>query len=71
MAKGRQVRKVASSKATNRPEDEVLVDIVEVRDRAQDTFNRFRRPLMIAGGALVVLIIGLIAWRVYIGTQQT
>ena len=71
MAKGRQVRKVASSKATNRPEDEVLVDIVEVRDRAQDTLNRFRRPLMIAGGALLVLIIGLIAWRVYISTQQT
>lgn len=71
MAKGRQVRKVASPKAATRPEDEVLVDIVEVRDRAQDTINRYRKPLMIAGGALVALIIGLIAWKLYVGSQQT
>ena len=30
MAKGRQVRRGAAPKAANRPEDEVLVDIVEV-----------------------------------------
>jgi len=71
MAKGRQVRKAASPKAGTRPEDEVLVDIVEVRDRAQDTINRFRKPLMIAGGALVVIILGLIGWKLYVGSQQT
>ncbi|MBK9488649.1 MAG: tetratricopeptide repeat protein [Haliscomenobacter sp.] len=70
MAKGRQVRKVASPKAATRPEDEVLVDIVEVRDRAQDTLNRFRKPLMIAGGAVLALIIGVIAWKLYVNSQQ-
>lgn len=70
MAKGRQVRRGAAPKAANRPEDEVLVDIVEVRDRAQNTLNRFRKPLMIAGAAVAVLIIGLIAWKLYVGSQQ-
>jgi tetratricopeptide (TPR) repeat protein len=70
MAKGRQVRRAASPKAASRPEDEVLVDIVEVRDRAQDTLNRFRKPLMILGGAILVLIIGLIAWKLYVNAQQ-
>ena len=64
------MRRGAAPKAANRPEDEVLVDIVEVRDRAQDTLNRFRKPLMIAGAALAVLIIGFIAWKVYVGSQQ-
>lgn len=70
MAKGRQVRRVASPKAKARPEEEVLVDIVEVRDRAQDTLNRFRKPLMIGGGVLLAIIVGLIAWKLYIGSQQ-
>lgn len=69
MAKGRQVRRVASPKAA-RPEDEVLVNIAEVRDRAQDTFNRFRRPLMIVGGALLVILIGLIGWNLYVSSQN-
>lgn len=70
MAKGRQVRRVASPKAANRPEDEVLVNIAEVRDRAQDTLNRFRKPLMIVGGALLVILIGVIGWRLYINSQN-
>jgi tetratricopeptide (TPR) repeat protein len=70
MAKRRQVKQASTTTQSSRPEEDVLVNIVEVRDQAQDFVGKFRKPLMIGGGLVLALIVGLIAWNLYIKGQQ-
>jgi tetratricopeptide (TPR) repeat protein len=69
MAKRKQVRQVATS-STSRPEEDVLVNIVEVRDQAQSFVAKNRKPLMIFGGLVLALVLGLIGWNLYTSGQQ-
>lgn len=69
MAKGKQIRRPAT--AAKVEADEVLVDIVEVRDRAQNFFERYRT--FILGGliGLVVILAAVVGWRLYLQVNQT
>jgi tetratricopeptide (TPR) repeat protein len=70
MAKRRQVKQASTTTQSSRPEEDVLVNIVEVRDQAQGFVSKFRKPLMIGGGVILALIIGLIGWNLYVNGQQ-
>ena len=51
------------AKQTKKQADEVLVDIVEVRDQAQDYFEKHRKPILGIGGGLLLLIVGFLAYK--------
>jgi tetratricopeptide (TPR) repeat protein len=67
MAKGKQVRRPVTSAVK---EEEVLVDIVDIRNQAQSFYERYQNFILIGAAALALLIGGIIAWRWYTETKQ-
>ena len=51
--------------------EEVLIDIADLTKDTQHWFEVYKKPLMYAGIALLVIIGAWIAWKSYISTQQT
>lgn len=62
---------MAKRKGSTKKQDETLVDIVEVRENAQDFFERNQRLILGIVGAIVILAGGIFAYKVlYLKPRQ-
>jgi tetratricopeptide (TPR) repeat protein len=57
-------------KQTVKKED-VLIDVANVGHEAQDFFEKYKKPITYGGIALLVLILGTVAWKYYVGSNNT
>ena len=47
----------------NPKQDEVLVDIVEVRNKTQEFYLKYQNIINYGGAALLIIIVGLVAYN--------
>lgn len=51
------------AKQTKKQADEVLVDIVEVRDQAQDFYEKHQKSILTIGGGVLLLVAAFLAYK--------
>lgn len=51
------------AKQTKKNSDEVLVDIVEVRDQAQDYFEKHQKTIVGVGGGILLIVAAFLAYK--------
>lgn len=61
---------MAKQKVNKVSQDEVLIDIAEVTKSTTSLFEKYRKQLIIGGGAVLVGIAAVVGWKAYVASSQ-